>query len=87
MFQPEGSLQMARNRKCASYKSQFIDFSRHLCLGTSVLTNRSRHLDLSNILMNLCTREAAETWWQFLVIHEEGIPFFGNNDGKIVSSK
>ena len=57
MVQPEGSLKRARNRKCASCKSLFIDFTRHLGLGTSVLTNRSRHLDLSNVLMNLCVQE------------------------------
>ena len=64
MVQPEGSLQRARNRKCASCKILFIDFNRHLDLGTSVLTDGSRHLDLSNVLINLvCTRDAAETWW------------------------
>ena len=57
MVQPEGSLQRARNRNCARCKSLFINFSSHLGLGTSVLTNRSRHLDLSNVLMNLCVQE------------------------------
>jgi len=65
-----------------------MDLSRHQGLGTSVLTNRSRHLDLSNVLMNpVCTRDAAETWWWFLAFHVDDIPIIGNNDGKIVSSK
>ena len=65
-----------------------MDFGRHLGLGTSVLTNGSRHLDLSNVSINLvCTKNAAETWWWFLVIHEDDIPIIGNNDGKIVTSK
>ena len=88
MVQPGGSLQRARNRKCANCKSLFIDFSKHLGLRTSVLTNGSRHLDLSNVLINLvCPRDAIEMWWWFLVIHKKDIPLLGNNDGKIVSSK
>ena len=88
MVQLEGSLQRAKNRKCASCKNLFKEFNRHLDLGTSVLTNGSRHLDLSNVLINLVyTRDAAETWWCFLVIHEDDIPIVGNNDRKIVTSK
>ena len=49
---------------CELQKILFVDFSRHLGLGTSVLTDGSRHLDLSNVLINLvCTGDAAETWW------------------------
>ena len=88
MVQLECSLQRARKKKCVSCKSLFIDFSRHLGLGTLVLTNGSRHMDLSNVLINLmCTRDVVEIWWWFLVIHEDDIPIIGNNDGKIVSSK
>ena len=55
------SLQRAKKRKCASCKSPFMDLSRHLGLGTSNLTNRSSHLDLSNVLMSLvCIKGAAE---------------------------
>ena len=55
------SLQMAKKRKCASCKSPFGDFSRHLDLGTSNLTNWSSNLDLSNVLMSLvCIRGAAK---------------------------
>ena len=62
MVQSKNSLQRAKKRKCASCKSPFMDLSRHLGLGTSNLTNRSSHLDLSNVLMNLvCTRGAAKT--------------------------
>ena len=47
-----------------------------------------KSIGLSNILMNpVCTRDAAETWWWFLVIHEDDIPIIENNDGKIVFSK
>ena len=61
MVQPEGSLKRVRNQKCASCRSLFMDFGRHLGLGTSVLTNGSRHIDLSNVLINLlCTRDATE---------------------------
>ena len=37
MAQLEGSLQQARNRKCASYRSPFVDLSKHQGLGTSRL--------------------------------------------------
>ena len=61
MVQLEGSLQRIINRKCASCKNLFIEFSRHLSLRISVLTNGSRHLDLSDVLMNpVCTRDAAK---------------------------
>ena len=47
-----------------------MDLSRHLYLGTSGLIYGSNQLDLSNVLMNpMCTKDAAETWWWFLVIH------------------
>ena len=59
-------LQRVRNRKCASCKSLFMDLSRHLSLGTSNLTNRSSHLDLSNILMKfMCIRGVTKMWWYF----------------------
>ena len=44
-------------------------------------------LDLSNVLMNpVCTRDAAETWWWFLVIHVDDIPLIRNNDMQELSS-
>ena len=57
MVQPESFIAKGQKIKCASYKSLFIDFSRHLGLGISVLTNRLRQLDLSNVLMNLCVQK------------------------------
>ena len=58
----EGSFHRARKSKCANCKSPFMDLSRHQDLGISNFTNRSSHLDLSNVLMNLvCTRGAVET--------------------------
>ena len=65
-----------------------MDLNRHLNLGTLGLIYGSNQLDLSNIPMNpVCTRDAAETWWWFLAIHEDDIPIIGHNDGKIISSK
>ena len=65
-FSQRDSLLKVKKRKCASYKSSFMDLSMHLGLETSNLINRSSHLDLSNILMSLvCTRGAVETWWYF----------------------
>ena len=62
MVQPKGFIAKGQKRKCASCKSPSMDLSRRSGLGTSNLTNRSSHLDLSNILMNLvCIRGAAET--------------------------
>ena len=88
MVQSEGSLKRAWNRKCASYRNLFVDLSRHQGLGTSRLIYGSNQLDLSNVLMNpVCTRDATETWWRFLVIHEDDIPIIRNNNGKIISSK
>ena len=56
------SLQRAKKKKCANYISPFMDLIRYQDLGTSNLTNRSSHLDLSNVLMSLmCTRGATET--------------------------
>ena len=47
----------------ASSRSQFMDLSKHQGLETSKLTNLSKHLDLSNVLMSLvCTREATDMW-------------------------
>ena len=63
MVQPEGSLQRAMNRKCASCKSLFMDLSMHLDLGTSGLIYGSNQLELSNVQMNpMCIRDAAEIW-------------------------
>ena len=60
------SLKKAKKRKCASYKNPFMNLSRHYGLGTSNLTSRSNHLDLSNVLMSLvCIRGAAKMWWCF----------------------
>ena len=71
---------------CKLQKS--MDLSKHQGLGTSSLIYGLSQLDLSNILMNpVCIRDAAETWWWFLVIHEDDIPIIENNDGKIVFSK
>ena len=61
MVSQRDSLLRVKKRKCASCKSPFIDLRRHLGIGTSNLTNRSSHLDLSNVLMNLvCIRGAAK---------------------------
>ena len=66
MVQPEGFSAKVQERRCVSCKSPFMDLSRHLGLGALNLTNRSTHLDSSNVLMSLvCIRGAEETWWCF----------------------
>ena len=62
MVQPEVSIAKDQEKKVCKPQSLFIDSNRHLGLGISNLTNRSSHLDLSNVLMNLvCIRGVVET--------------------------
>ena len=44
-----------------NYNSPFMDLSKHLGIGILNLTNRSSHLDLSNVLMSLVCIEVQRT--------------------------
>ena len=66
MVQLEGFIAKGQKNKVCKLQKSIYSLSRHQGLGTSNLTNRSKYLDLSNVLMSLvCTREAADTWWCF----------------------
>ena len=66
MVQPEGFITKGQEKKVCKLQKSIYGLKRHLDLGTSNLTNRSSHLDLSNVLMSHeCTREAVDIWWYF----------------------
>ena len=63
MVQPEGFIAKGQEKKVCKLQKSIMDLSRHQGRGIWNLTNRSSHLDLCKVQMNLvCTRGAAVTW-------------------------